>query len=211
MLRFEILIFPFLFTIMLDDSMKVITINDEGYIVRVQGYKYLAAENSSETVLKTYIEVLKMVDEVTKFTGDGTQLVGYLSNTHDLANSNPEMWDVPKFIPFDDQFYDEKRATYFDDTGFDFAQKELEKLSEVRLVKGIKRHLIKDYDRKIIVSLRMYDACREGWFTAFKTELIAFKAPEIYNWNNSVYRLTLTADEDEITTAYYTLSGKYKR
>ncbi|MEG4445267.1 hypothetical protein QUB47_31315 [Microcoleus sp. AT9_B5] len=198
---------------MLDDSIKVVTIDEDSYIVRAQEYRYLVAENSPEIVSKTYIEVLKLLGEmeVTQFTGDGTELVGYLYRTHDLANSNPEMWDIPKFIPFEDQFYDEKRATYFGDTGFDFAKKELEKLSEFRLVQGIKRYLIKDYDRKIIVCLRMYDACREGWFTAFKTDLIAFKAPEIYKWNNSVFRLTLTADEDETTTAYYTLSGKYKR
>jgi hypothetical protein len=196
-----------------NDCTKGLRIDKDIYIVRAQEYRYLAAEHSSEIVSKTYIEVLKMLGEieVIPFTGDGADLVGYLSSTHDLSNQNPEMWDVPRFIPFDDQFYDEKRATYFGATGFDFAKKELDKLSKVRLAKGIKRYLIKDYDRKIIVCLRMYDACREGWFTAFKTDLIAFKAPEIYKWNNSVFRLTLTADEDETTTAYYTLSGKYKR
>lgn len=194
-------------------GMRGLTIDDSTYVVRAQDYGYWADENFKQIVSKTYIEVLKLLKEmeVTQFTGDGAELVGYLYRTHDLANSNPEMWDIPKFIQFDDQFYDEKRATYFGDTGFDFAKKELEKLSEFRLVQGLKRYLIKDYDRKIILCLRMYDACREGWFTAFKTDLIAFKAPEIYKWNNSVFRLTLTADEDETTTAYYTLSGKYRR
>jgi len=193
-----------------DDCLKVITIDNDSYMVRAQGYRYLAAEDSPEILSKTYIEGLKLLTGEA-FTSDGAELVGYLYRTHDLGNSNPKMWDVPKFIPFDDQFYEEKRATYFGDTGFKFAKTELEKLSEVRLVQGIKHYLIKDYDRNIIICLRMYDACRQGWFSAFKTELKAFKAPETYKWNNCVFRLTLTADEDEITTAYYTLSGKYRR
>jgi hypothetical protein len=34
-------------------------IDKNTYIVRVQGYRYLATENFSTTVLKTYIEFLK--------------------------------------------------------------------------------------------------------------------------------------------------------
>jgi hypothetical protein len=149
--------------------------------------------------------------QVVTFTGERAELVGYLYRTHDLANSNPEFWDVPKFIPFDDQFYDEKRATYFGATGFNFAQKELEKLSKIRLAKGIKRHLIKDYARDIILCLRMFYKSQQRWFTFEQVQLKAFKAPETYKWNNYAFQLVLTADEDDTTTAYYTLSGTFQR
>jgi len=164
------------------DCIKGLMIDNDTYIVRVQGYKYLAAENSLETVLKTYIKVLKFPGEmeVVTFIGEGAELVGYLYKTHDLANSNYEFCDVPKFIPFDDQFYDEKRATYFGATGFEFAQKELEKLSKIRLAKGIKRYLIKDYDRDIILCLRMFYKCQQRWFTFEQVQLKAVKAPETY-------------------------------
>lgn len=186
-------------------------IDKDTYILRVQGYKYLAAENSSETVLRTYIEVLKFPGEmdVVTFTGEGTQLIGYLMTNDDLTNENPDFWDVPKFIPNGDEFYADKRATYFGDTGFELAKQELAEISKLRLAQGIKRHLIKDYERDIILYLRMYDACRRCWFTVKETQLKAFKAPEIYKWDNYVFRLVLTADEDEKTTAFYTLSGKY--
>ena len=199
------------FTIMTsNDFTKVLTSDNDTYIVPVQGYRYLAAENCPEIVLKTYIEVLKLpAEREVKTSGEGAELVGYLYKTHDLANSNPDFRNVPKFIPFDDEFYDEKRATYFGDKGLQFAKQELEKLSEVRLVQGIKRYLIKDYDRNIILNLRLYDG--KEWLILAKIELKAFKAPEIYKGNNYVFRLILTADEDETTTASYTLLGKYPR
>ncbi len=196
-----------------NDCTKGLRIDDDTYIVRAQEYRYLAADNSPEIVSKTYIEVLKFPGEmdVVTFTGEGAELVGYLYRTHDLANSNPKFWEVPKFIPFDDQFYDEKRATYFGATGFNFAQKELEKLSKIRLAKGIKRYLIKDYDRDIILCLGMFDKSQQRCFTFEQVQLKAFKAPETYKWDNYAFRLVLTADEDDKTTAYYTLSGTFQR
>ncbi|MEG4965752.1 hypothetical protein QUB11_03745 [Microcoleus sp. B6-A1] len=198
-----------------NDRLKALMIDKDTYILRVQGYKYLAAENSSETVLRNYIEVLKFpgdIDVIT-FTGEGTQLVGYLCRTHDLSNPNPDLWDVPKFIPFDDQFYDEKRATYFGDTGFEFAKKELDKLSKPRLAKGIKRYLIKNYLRTITAFLQMYNPCGEGLITVEEVEFFAFKAPDILeaDGGGNYFKLNLTADEDDKTTAYYMLSGKYQR
>jgi len=61
-------------------TLKGLMIDNDTYIIRVQGYQYLAAEDSPETVLKTYIEVLKLSGEmdVVTFTGEGVQLVGYL-------------------------------------------------------------------------------------------------------------------------------------
>jgi len=142
-------------------------IDKNTYIVRVQGYRYLATENFSTTVLKTYIEFLKFPGEmdVVTFIGEGTPLVGYLYRTHDLANQNPDVWDVPKSIPFDDKFYDKKRGTYFGEIGFEFASKELGKLSKARLAKGIKRYLIKNYLRKITLFLQMYKPYQEGLAT----------------------------------------------
>lgn len=171
----------------------------------------LATDNSSTTVLNTYIKVLKFPGEmdVVTFIDEGTQLMGYLYRTHDLSNPNPEFWGVPKFIQFNDQFYDEKRANYYGDTGFEFAHTEPEKLSKVRLAKGIKRHFIKDYERDIILYLRMYDACRQSWFTVAEVQLKAFTAPKNYKWDTYVFRLVLTADEDDKTLAFYTLTGKY--
>ncbi|MEG4587189.1 hypothetical protein QUA54_18510 [Microcoleus sp. MOSTC5] len=133
------------------DTLKGLMIDKDTYIVRVQGYRYLAAENSAETVLMSYIEVLKFPGEmdVVTFTGDGTQLIGYLMTNDDLTNENPDFWDVPKFIPNEDKFSSDKRATYFGDRGFELAKQELEELSKVRLAKGIKHWLIKNYLRKI--------------------------------------------------------------
>jgi hypothetical protein len=90
------------------DTLKGLMIDNNTYIITVQGYRYLAAEDSPETVLKTYIEVLKFSGkmDVVTFTGEGAQLVGYLYRAPDLANQNPHLWDVQKFIPFDDHFYD---------------------------------------------------------------------------------------------------------
>jgi hypothetical protein len=196
------------------DTLKGLMIDNDTYIVRVQGYRYLAAEDSPETVLKTYIEVLKFSGQmdVVTFTGEGAQLVGYLYKTHDLANQNPDLWDVPNFIPFDDQFYDKKRATYFGETGFKFAKEELNKLSKVRLVKGIKHYLIKDYLRTIIAFLQMHNPCKDGLITLEEVEFFAFKAPDILesDGGGNYFKLNLTADEDDKTTAYYMISGKYQ-
>jgi len=149
--------------------------------------------------------------DVVTFTGKGTQLVGYLYRTHDLANQNPDLWDVPKFIPFDDKFYDEKRATYFGEIGFEFARKELAKLSQARLAKkGIERYLIKNYLRKITIFLPMYKPDQEGLATVEEVEFYSSKAPDAYKSDGNYFRLNLTADEDEHTTAFYTLSGKYQ-
>jgi len=149
------------------DTLKGLMIDNDTYIIRVQGYRYLAAEDSPETVLKTYIEVLKFSGEmdVVTFTGEGAQLVGYLYRTPDLANQNPHLWDVPKFIPFDDHFYDKERATYFGETGFELAKKELKKLSKTRIFKGIKHYLIKNYLRRIIAFLQMHNSCGDGLIT----------------------------------------------
>lgn len=197
-----------------NDRLKALMIDKDTYILRVQGYKYLAAENSSETVLRTYIEVLKFPGEmdVVTFTGEGAQLVGYLCSTHDLANQNPDLWDVPKLIPYDDQYYDEKRATYFGDTGFDFAKKELEKLSKARIANGIKHWLIKDYLRTIVAFLQMYNPSGKGLITVEEVEFQAFKAPDTMQSDGAgnYFKLKLTADEDRKTTAYYMLSGKYE-
>ncbi len=57
----------------------------------------------------------------------------------------------------------------------------------------------------------MYDACRRCWFTVSESELKAVNTPESYKWDNDVFRLVLTADEDEKTLAYYTLTGRYPR
>jgi hypothetical protein len=216
MLRYKFLISLSSITTMINidnDTLKGLMINKDTYIVRVQGYKYLAAENSSETVLRTYIEVLKFPGEINvlTFTGEGAELIGYLCKTHDLANENPDFWDVPKFIPFDDKFHDEKRATYFGDAGFEFAKKELEKLSKARLAKGIKHWLIKNYLRTITAFLQMHNPSAEGLITVLEAEFNAFKAPETMRADGcgSYFKLNLTADEDGKTTAYYMLSGKY--
>jgi len=119
---------------------------------------------------------------------------------------------VPNFIPFDDHFYDKERATYFDQTGFELANKELKKLSKPRIVKGIKHYLIKDYLRTIIAFLQMHNPCGDGLITLEEVEFFAFKAPDILesDGGSNYFKLNLTADEDDKTTAYYMLSGKYQ-
>ncbi|MEG3907823.1 hypothetical protein QT975_07000 [Microcoleus sp. w2-18aC4] len=109
-------------------GMRGLTIDDSTYIVRAQDYGYWADENFKQIVSRTYIEVLKFPCEieVTPFTtSEGTKLIGYLSATQGLSNSNPDFRGLPKFIPFDDEFYDEKRLTYFGNTGLSVAKKEL--------------------------------------------------------------------------------------
>lgn len=189
-------------------------IDNDTYIVRVQGYRYLVAEPSLETVLRTYIEVLKFPGEmdVLELARQGTELIGYLCQTQDMNNINSDFRDVPKFIPADDHFCNEKRATYYGDAGFQLAQQELEELSNASIAKGIERYLIKDYLRTIIAFLQMHNPCEDRLITLEEVEFFAFKAPDILesDGGGNYFKLNLTADEDDKTTAYYMLSGKYQ-
>jgi hypothetical protein len=189
-------------------------IDNDTYIVRVQGYRYLAAEDFPETVLRTYIEVLKFPGEmdVLKLSRQGTELIGYLCQIQDMNNINTEFRDVPRFIPADDQFCNDKRATYHGDAGFQLAQQELEALSKANIVKGIKRYLIKDYLRTVIVFLQMHHPSGEGVITLKEVEFFAGKAPDVYesHGGGNYFQLNLTADEDDKTTAYYMLLEKYE-
>lgn len=197
-----------------NDCIKSLMIDKDTYIVRVQGYRYLAAEHFPETVLRTYIEVLKFPGEmdVLKLSRQETELIGYLCSTQDVNNINPEFRDVPRFIPANDQFCNDKRATYYGDAGFQLAQQELEELSKANIAKGIKSYLIKDYLRTVIVFLQMHNPSGEGVITLEEVEFFAGKAPDIYesHGGGNYFKLNLTADEDDKTTAYYMISGKYQ-
>lgn len=192
-----------------DDSTKGLMIDGNTYILRVQGYRYLAEKDSSQTVLKTYIEVLRFIGDmdVSKFTREGTELIGYLCKNSNVNNANPEFKNVPEFIAAYDKYCDEKRMVYSGESGFSFAQEVLEELKKEKIAKGIKHYLIRNYPRKIVLVLQMLNPAGKGFITIEQIETYSDKVPDFYNFNRDCYRLSLIADEYDKTTAYYTLSA----
>jgi hypothetical protein len=55
----------------------------------------------------------------------------------------------------------------------------------------------------------MYDNSQDSWFTLAELELKAVQVPETYSWDNMLYWLLKTADQDDRKTyAQYSLSEK---
>lgn len=196
-------------TVFDDESTKVLNIDGNTYILRVQGYRYLAKDNFSQTVLKTYIEVLRFIGEmnVSKFTREGTQLIGYLCKNSNANNANTEFKNVPEFIAVDDKYCDEKRMVYSEESGFRFAQEVLEELKKEKIAKGIKHYLIRDYPRRILLILQMLNPAGDGLITVKQTEIYAKKVPDFHKLNRDYYRLNSIADDKYKSTGYYILSS----
>lgn len=120
---------------------RQVTIGTKDFVVRVQDYMVKDFDNVKRQ--QTRIEVIEYDVKVWGKTHSPV-LLGFLTEFSDPLNSDPELRDVPVFVPTKGMDGHKQQGIYHGAFGLQWANGQLVEISPESLIKGIKHYILGD-------------------------------------------------------------------
>lgn len=172
------------------------------YYLCVQGFKFNV---DGKLILKNRIQLLeKAID------AENPTLIGFLRQTHNLNDTDPQMWDAPQFIGLADaENYKAGAAQWFGEDGYTAAFIELGKLTDDRILKGLRAFVSKGRTEKpYVLKLCIKDLLSKRTICVYESPVIMlFEPGKYYVWDCIRYELADTDSQDNYTCCYYFPAG----
>ena len=172
------------------------------YYLCVQGFKMAI---DGKLILRNRIQLLEKAQDA-----ENPVLIGFLRRTHDLSNSDPQMWDVPQFVALKDtEEYKAGPAQWFGEDGYTAAAIEIGKLTDDRILNGVRAFVSNGrIEKPYVLKLCIKDLMRNRTICVFESPVIwLFEPGKYYIWDCVRYELTDSDSQEDYTCCYYFPAG----